>query len=174
MMLHASGRRFCLLALLILPVARNAPAEWRVVEHREAGTGAETTIAATTNPDGYTLEMYRDAGGAIRGRFTLYPGLTRLYKGSCPTFQIDRGPAVNRSVNNAPCLGAEQWAEFVLGYVADKQIVSPRLLSFLNGNSITFRFRLASGNYRDTQFSLLGSKRSMTAAIGSDITVSAR
>lgn len=163
----------CLIVPLALMVT-NAAAEWRVVDHRETGTGVETTIAATTNLDGYTLEMYRDVVGAIRGRFTLTPGLTRLYKNSCPTFQIDRGPAVNRSINNAPCLAAEQWAEFVLGYVSDHQVVSPRLLSFMNGNSITFRFRLASGNYRDTEFSLLGSKRSMTAAIGSDINVTAR
>ena len=163
------------MCVLILPLmTAQAAAEWRVVNHREATTGIETTIAATTNTDGYTLEMYRDTVGAIRGRFTLRPGLTRLYKNSCPTFQIDRGPAVNRSLNNAPCLASEQWAEFVLGYVADNQVVSPRLLSFMNGNSITFRFRLASGNYRDTEFSLLGSKRSMTAAIGGDIIVIAR
>jgi hypothetical protein len=100
--------------------------------------------------------------------------LTSLDGRTCPTFQIDRGPAVNRSVNNAPCLQTGQWAEFVLGYVSDKQIISPRLLSFLNGNNIVFRFRLGGGDYRDTQFSLLGSKRSMTEAIGADIAVTAR
>ena len=162
------------LPALLLFGGQAATADWRVINHREADSEAETTIASTTNPDGYTLEMYRDAGGAIRGRFTLTPGLTRLHDRTCPTFQIDRGPAVNRSVNNAPCLAAERWAEFVLGYVSNNQVVSPRLLSFLNGNRITFRFRLASGNYRDTEFSLLGSKRSMTAAIGNDTPVTAR
>lgn len=160
-------------AVLLLTAAHAANAEWRVVNHRE-DSGADTTIAATTNVDGYTLEMYRDEVGAIRSRFTLSGGLTKLHESSCPTFQIDRGPAVNRSVNNAPCLASGQWAEFILGYVSNNQVTSPRLLSFLNGNSITFRFRLASGDYRDTEFSLLGSKRSMTAAIGADITVTAR
>lgn len=171
-MTHAT-RRLRLLPALLLFAGHAALAEWRVINQREA-SGVETTIASTTNPDGYTLEMYRDSGGAIRGRFTLTPGLTRLHETSCPTFQIDRGPPVNRSINNVPCLASGQWAEFVLGFVADNQVISPRLLSFLNGNSITFRFRLASGNYRDTMFSLLGSKRSMTAAIGNDISVTAR
>jgi hypothetical protein len=170
----SQSMRRAVLPLLLLPATTPASAEWRVLNHRDASTGAETIIASTTNTDGYTLEMYRDAVGAIRSRFTLTPGLTRLRQGACPTFQIDRGPAVNRSVNNAPCLAGEQWAEFVLGYISDNQIVSPRLLSFMNGNSIVFRFRLASGAYRDTEFSLLGSKRSMTAAIGNDINVTAR
>jgi YD repeat-containing protein len=163
-----------LLPVVMLFGSQPAMAEWRVIDHRDASSGAVTTIASTTNPDGYTLEMYRDAGGAVRSRFTLMSGLTRLHAGACPTFQIDRGPAVNRSVDNAPCLATGQWAEFVLGYVSNSQVVSPRLLSFMNGNSISFRFRLAGGDYRDTLFSLLGSKRSMAAAIGSDVSVTAR
>lgn len=159
-------------ALLLMTGA--AAAQWDVVNLPDDTGGTETAIATTTNADGYKLEMYRDAGGAIRGRFTLRPGLAQLDARSCPTFQIDRGPPLNRSFNNAPCVAAEQWAEFVLGYIADQRVVSPRLLSFLNGNGITFRFRLAGGDYRDTQFSLAGSKRSMTAAIGADVTVHAR
>lgn len=149
-------------------------ADWTVVMTRPEGATADTTIAHSQNTDGYVLEIYRDSGGAIRSRFTLDAGLTSLPERSCPTFQIDRWPSINQSLNGAKCLSTDRWAEFILGYVADKKVISPRLLTFLNGINITFRFRLAAGDYRETQFSLLGSKRSMTEAIGTDVVVNAR
>ena len=146
-------------------------AEWKVVSQQE-GSDTTTTIARTGNDDGYTLEIYRDNVGAVRSRFTLRDGLLRLADRSCPTYQIDRAPSINRSVNQAPCLSTDRWAEYILGYVVDSRVESRLLLSLMNGININFRFRLASGDYRETQFSLLGSKRSMTAAVGADVSVS--
>lgn len=151
-----------------------AHADWSVIKTRPKGANTDTVIAHSQNTDGYILEIYRDSGGAVRSRFTLDPGLTSLLERSCPTFQIDRWPAINKSLNGAQCLATGRWAEFILGYVADRKVISPRLLTFMNGNNITFRFRLSAGDYRETQFSLLGSKRSMTEAIGVDVVVSAR
>lgn len=145
-------------------------AEWTVVNQQESND-ATTTIARTANADGYWLEIYRDAVGAVRSRFTLRDGLLRLAQRDCPTYQIDRGKPINRSINNATCLSNERWAEYVLGYVVDSRVESRNLLSFMNGINIYFRFRLASGDYRETQFSLLGSKRSLTAALGADVSV---
>jgi len=158
--------------LSALPVM--AQADWTVIKTRPDGAVTDTVIAHSQNTDGYILEIYRDSGGAVRSRFTLDSGLTSLTERVCPTFQIDRWPAINKSINGAKCLSTGKWAEFILGYVADKKVISPRLLTFMNGNDITFRFRLAAGDYRETQFSLLGSKRSMTEAIGTDVVVSAR
>ncbi|MGH8246962.1 MAG: hypothetical protein ACREUU_11085 [Gammaproteobacteria bacterium] len=148
-----------------------AAADWAVVSQRE-NNDTTTTIARTNNPDGYSLEIYRDAVGAVRSRFTLRDGLLRLVERDCPTYQIDKGKPINRSINSAPCLSTERWSEYVLGYVVDSRVESRNLLSFMNGINIYFRFRLASGDYRETQFSLLGSKRSLSAALGADVSVS--
>ncbi|MND05726.1 hypothetical protein D3C83_266940 [compost metagenome] len=51
---------------------------------------------------------------------------------------------------------------------------SARLLQIMNGSLMTFRFRLHGGDYRDAEFSLAGSKRSLSAAIGADVAVTAR
>jgi hypothetical protein len=159
---------------LLFGVAAAATADWAVRRSLQEETSIETTVAASSNPAGYRLEIYRDDRGAIRCRFSLPPGLTRLEEKSCPTFQIDRGLPANRSINDAACLSASKWAEYVLGYDENGSVVSPKLLSLMNGNSISFRFRLASGNYRETQFSLLGSKRSLTEALGGNVVVTAR
>lgn len=168
------GAAGTILFVLSLGLPYYAQADWSVLKHRPEGATTDTVMAHSKNTNGYILEIYRDSVGAVRSRFTLSDGLTMLAERSCPTFQIDRGVPVNRSINEAACLSTERWAEFVLGYVAGSRVISPRLLALMNGNSIAFRFRLAAGDYRETQFSLLGSKRSMTEALGTDVTVTAR
>ena len=48
------------------------------------------------------------------------------------------------------------------------------LLALMDGNTLSFRFRLMSGDYRETNISLRGSKRSMTTVIGEEVIVRAR
>lgn len=163
-----------LAALLLLGIAGTAAAEWAVRRSLQEEGAVEAAVATSGNPAGYRLEIYRDERGAIRCRFSLPPGLTRLEDRFCPTFQIDNGPPINRSINDAACLSGRTWAEYVLGYDENGTVVSPRLLSLMNGNGIAFRFRLASGNYRETEFSLAGSKRSLTEALGGNVAVTAR
>ncbi len=157
---------------LLLPLT--APAEWAVVNQRLEGTQTDAVTARIRNSTGQTLEFYRDAIGAIRARFTLGDGLTVLEQGLCPTMQVDRWTSMNRSVNDAACLATNQWAEYVIGYVVDKKVQSARLLQIMNGNLLMFRFRLNGGDYRSAEFSLAGSKRSLSAAIGTDVAVTAR
>ena len=144
-------------------------AEWNVVTN--ADDELQTLVAATTNNAGYRLEIYRDSVSAIRSRFTLPAGLLALPENSCPTFQIDKGLAQNLSVNQAPCLAGKTWSEFILGYVANDRVESSTLLGLMNGITIYYRFRLANGDYRQTEFSLAGSKRALTEAIGEQVVV---
>jgi len=146
-------------------------AEWAIVTNVNSTGQADTLIAQIKNEDDYILEIYRDAVNAIRGKFTLASGLISFADRFCPTFQIDKGPAMNSSINNAPCLSDAIWAEYILGYITDSRIESSQLLGMTHGLSITFRFRLKNDDYRSTHFSLRGSKRALTEAIGSDITV---
>ena len=159
-------------AALLFPFA--ASAQWAVVNQRLEGAQAEAVIARVRNVTGQTLEFYRDGVGAIRARFTLGDGLTALDQGHCPTMQVDRWAPMNRSVNDAACLATNKWSEYVVGYVVDQSVQSARLLQIMNGNLLRFRFRLHGGDYRDAEFSLAGSKRSLSAAIGTNVAVTAR
>lgn len=160
-----------ILYCLWLPL--NAAAEWGVVTRNSADRNSKTNVAYTVNESGYTLEIYRDSGNAIRSRFTMVDGLIGFADKSCPTYQIDKHTPKNRSINDAPCLSSKQWAEFIMGHVKGNSIPSSPLLELMNGISITFRFNLEKGNYRETKFSLVGSKRAMTTALGQGITVNA-
>lgn len=155
---------------LIYPLATLA--DWSVVKQHDADSGADTIIARSTNDQGYTMEIYRDGVGAVRSRFTLRDGLISLAGHDCPTYQVDKAVPVNRSINDAPCISNSHWAEFVLGYVKDSSVDSQRLLALMNGITITYRFHLADGDYRETSFSLTGSKRSTLAALGTGVTIS--
>ena len=110
----------------------------------------------------------------MRSRFSLPGQLLSFADGVCPTYQIDRGAPVNRSINDALCLASSNWAEFILGHVDDNHVASSSLLAIMNGISIVFRFKLEDGDYRRTEFSLQGSKRAMSSVFGEDISIGAR
>ena len=167
MVLH----KYLLLLLLCLPGL--AWAQWTIVTHQATDTAAPTKIAQSINAAGYILEIYRDSGDTIRSRITLANGLLNLAEKTCPTYQIDTGKPRNRSINDAACIAKAHWSEFILGQVKDGKIESSILLSLMNGINISFRFALADGDYRETQFSLAGSKWTMQSAFGQNVMVTA-
>lgn len=156
-----------LLVLFTQPVM----AGWEIVTHTNIDNNLQTTIAHTENSDGYSLEIYRDGNGAVRSRFSMNNNLSRLDGKSCPTYQVDNRPAQNRSINDAPCIAYQKWAEFVLGYIIDDKVTSTLLHNIMNGNRITYRFALDPYGYTETTFSLMGSKRTLTEALGSKVEV---
>lgn len=166
---RSSVGKYLLYAVAMFPAV--AFAQWTVVTHRVSASGPETKIAQISNSEGYTLEIYRDSGDAIRSRLTLPNGLLSLADKTCPTYQIDKGQPSNHSINNAPCISSPQWAEFVLGHVKDGKIASSTLHGLMIGIKITYRFMLANGDYRETRFSLAGSMRTLQTAFGQAITV---
>jgi hypothetical protein len=157
------------LMLMFCPVLGHA--QWDVITHTGTNNNAETQVAYTQNEEGYSLEIYKDNVGAIRSRFSLNAALDMLAKRSCPTYQIDSTMLDNRSVNDAPCLTDLSWSEFILGYTENKVVTSEKLNALMNGGTITFRFRLENGSYKETNFSLSGSKRATLSALGSDISI---
>ena len=156
---------------LCLAYSVTAAADWNVVAVTGDTAQGRTTIARTTNEAGYALEIYRDTNDAIRARLSMSSSLLNLADRTCPTYQIDRGKARNRSINDAPCISQPEWAEFVLGYVDEGVVESSTLRGLMLGINITFRFVLESGDYRETVFSLSGSMRAMQTAFGQNITV---
>ena len=129
-------------------------------------------VAYTINKEGYSLEIYIDNVKAVRGRFSLPEGMLAFPEKFCPSYQIDKGNPVNRSMNDALCISTSQWVEYIIGHADETKISSSTLLALMNGNSITFLFELSNKDYRQTSFSLQGSKRAMTAAFGEKVSVS--
>ncbi|MFL2555236.1 MAG: hypothetical protein ACJ0Q4_00005, partial [Gammaproteobacteria bacterium] len=75
----------------------------------------------------------------------------------------------NTSFNDAPCISNLNWSEFILGYITNNNITSLSLDALLNGNKVVFRYVLDNGSYKETSFSLTGSKRSVLNVIGKNI-----
>lgn len=155
-----------LLALLVMLLPATALADWQVRTQADPDKKQSFTLAGTVNPDGHHLDIYRDQGNAIRARFTLADSLLQFAPKTCPTYQVDAREPVNRSIHDAPCISTPVRAEYILGYVEDKQIESAGLLAFMNGVNVSFRFRLDSGAYREAVFSLGGSSSAIGRAIG--------
>ena len=161
--------QLCITLLMLVP----GPvfSEWSVVTHTNTDTNFSTNVAQIENEDGYSLEIYQDSSGVIRSRFAMHTSNTRLDPGICPSFQIDNNPVRNRSINDAMCLIQRNWSEFILGYTVDEKINSTLLLQFMNGNRITYRFRTENSGYIETFFTLSGSKKALTDAIGRDLVI---
>ena len=157
------------LTLMLSPVI--AQAEWSVITHTDTNNNTKTQVAYTQNDEGYSLEIYKDNVGAIRSRFSLNIALDMLAKRSCPTYQIDSTLLDNRSINDAPCLTDLAWSEFILGYTENNSVTSDKLNALMNGGTITFRFILDNGSYKETNFSLSGSKRATLSALGPDVSI---
>ena len=148
-----------------------ARAGWDIVNHTNIDSNIKTKVAQTENSDGYSLEIYRDTNEVIRARFSMHNNLNRLDDKTCPTYQVDKRDSVNISINDAPCISHRKWAEFVLGYITNKDVTSTFLHNIMNGSKITFRFILENSGYAETSFSLTGSKRTLTDALGSNLKV---
>ncbi len=156
-----------LLMIFSLPVL----AEWDIVTHTNIDSDVQTKVAQTENSDGYSLEIYRDANDVIRTRFSMHNNLNRQDGKYCPTYQVDKRNSENTSINDAPCIAHRKWAEFVLGHITDKEVTSTFLHNIMNGSKISFRFILENSGYAETAFSLMGSKRALTDALGADLKI---
>ena len=155
---------------MLTAVPAVAGAEWTIVTHPGTENNTATRVAHVSNNAGYSLEIYHDANNVIRTRFGMNK-LARLNGKNCPTFQVDKRPAQNRSINDAPCLSEDHWAEFVMGYINNDQVTSTAMHNLMNGNTITYRFILRDTGYAETSFSLNGSKRVLLEVLGKNLAV---
>lgn len=162
---------YLIICVFLMLFSLPALAEWDIVTHTNIDNDVQTKVAHTENSDGYSLEIYRDANDVIRARFSMHNNLNRLDEKNCPTHQVDKRDNGNTSINDAPCIAHRKWAEFVLGYITGKEVTSKFLHNIMNGSKITFRFILENSGYAETSFSLMGSKRVLTDALGSNLKV---
>ena len=167
-------RRNIILALFLLPLSVQSQAQWEVMSHTDTDSGYQTRIATIENDDGYKLEIYRDVNDVVRLKFNIRNSYELLANKQCPTFQVDERQLSNRSINDAPCLAQPRWAEYVIGYITDKSVLSLPLHNLMNGNVIYFRFLMGNENYAETSFSLSGSKAMLNGALGKDLVVTTK
>lgn len=154
-----------LLCITLLLPALPANAAWQVVNGLSLDARHKVRAARIQNSDGYRLEVYRGADGSIRSRFLLRKGFEQFAPRSCPTFQVDGRKPVNASIDDQACTTDKRWAEFVLGYVKGRWVNSSTLYGLMSGNTVTYRFALAHGGYRQTRFSLKGSNHAIHEAL---------
>lgn len=164
-----------LLFTLLLPgFVTASQAQWLINNTGKSATGQSIRIAHTQNEQGYSLEIFLGSDATVRARLKLAAGLLKLSHNSCPSYQIDNRVADNQSVDHTRCQSKDTSAEYILGKIANNQIQSNLLLAVMNGSAIIFRLQLENGDYRETTISLAGSKRSMTRAIGENISIHAQ
>ncbi len=161
-----------LFCLIILVSPFKVLAEWKVEKYKSNNPDYSINVAVTENDEGFKLEIYRDENGVIRSRFSTENTPYRMNSQYCPTFDIVRRGMQNVSINGESCLGENNWAEFILGYIVGDEVNSTILYNFMNGSEITYRFMLQPYGYGETSFSLSNSKRILLEALGYDLVVS--
>lgn len=164
-------RRNIILTFFLLVLSVQSQAQWEVMSHTDTDSGYQTRIAMVENDDSYKLEIYRDVNDVIRLRFNIRNGYELLANKHCPTYQVDERQLSNRSINDAPCLSQPLWAEYVIGYITENNVLSLPLHNLMNGNVIYYRFLMNNGNYAETSFSLSGSKTILNGALGENLVV---
>lgn len=156
-----------LVGLLIagsLMTAAPAHAQWRVTQEKPNGANKRIDIAIVENDSGHSLRLYNDDAQNVRGLFTIRGGFDTMDPGGCPTYRVDKREPKRVTFEDQRCHILPKQAEFTLGksgYGRNNQ-----LHRIMNGNDIVFRYRLGNGLYRETVFTLRGSKYALTAAVG--------
>ncbi len=159
----------CLCAQILLPQV--VLAQWQISNETDNISGAQTAVAEISNDDGYLLAIYRDAQGTVHARFSLNDQLIHLHDSMCPTFQVDDREMHNNSLNGPACQLDPRLSEHDLGAIEDNQLVSKPIYEMMNGTTIHYRFRLQSGSYDKTSFSLAGSKSALKRILGTELEV---
>ena len=162
--IFVAGMRFILL-ILLLAHSYTALAAWTTRDPEELGRGR---VAYTANEAGQRAEIYLGERDIVYLQFVLGEGFETFAISNCPTFQIDkRKPMHHFNVGNR-CAVVAKRATIMLGQITDQEIESLILHRFLNGNRVTFRYTVNSGQYRQAIFSLRSSKQALMQALGFD------
>lgn len=143
--------------------AAPAVAQWRVAQETPSGASNRIDIAIIENDSGHSLRLFNDDSQNVRGVFTIRDGFDTIDPGVCPTYRVDAREPRRVTFEEDRCRVLLKHAEFTLGRAGD--VDSRELRRIMNGSTIVFRYRLSGGNYRETEFTLRGSKYAVTTAI---------
>ena len=150
------------LALLWLP---GTHAQWSIENDDD-----NTAVALVRNDSGDEFRLWRNGDG-IEATLTLHQGLASMSADGCPSFRIDDHPPRVGAGEGEVCVIEGRTATFVLATAQGDEVRSAMLMEFINGATLHFIYHLEGTGYRETLFTLQGSKQSITAAIGNGVTV---
>ena len=151
------------MSLAAVLFARPTIAQWRVAQDTPAGTDDRIDIAIVENDSGHSLRLFNDETRNVRATFTIRGGFDTMDPGVCPTYRIDKREPKRVTYEEGRCHILPKRAEFTLGKTGQGR--NHQLRRIMNGSSIIFRYRLGGGNYRETRFTLRGSKYALTTAV---------
>jgi hypothetical protein len=140
-----------------------ALAQWRVAQETPTGSNFQIDVATIENDSGHKLRLFNDESQNVRAIFTIRNGFDTIDPGVCPTYRVDQREAKRVTFEQDGCRILAKQAEFTLGKVGQGR--NSDLHRIMNGSNIVFRYRLGGGNYRETSFTLRGSKYALTTAI---------
>jgi len=143
--------------------ATPALAQWRVAQETPAGSSFRIDVATIENDSGHILRLFNDDSQNVRAIFTIRKGFDTIDPGVCPTYRVDQREAKRVTFEENGCRILPKQAEFTLGKVGQGR--NRDLHRIMNGSNIVFRYRLGGGNYRETSFTLRGSKYALTTAV---------
>ncbi len=143
--------------------AQPAIAQWRVAQETPAGTDNRIDIAIVENDSGHSLRLFSDETQNVRATFTIRGGFDTIDPSVCPTYRVDKRVPERVTFEEGRCRILPKQAEFTLGKTGQGR--NRKLHRIMNGGSIIFRYRLGGGNYRETRFTLRGSKYALTTAV---------
>jgi len=153
------------LLLAGLLITHAAPAQWRVAQDTPEGSSARIDVAMVENESGHSLTLYRDDRQVVRGALTIRGGFDTIDPGACPTYRVDERAPNSVTFAGERCRILPKQARFTLGPAGEAR--NQQLRRIMNGSRLVFRYRLGNGTYRETAFTLRGSKYALTTAIPS-------
>lgn len=139
-------------------------AAWTIRDPEVAGLNP---VAYAANSTGQRAEIFLGDRNTVYLRLVLGGRFETFNASNCPTFQIDKRKPMHHFDVGYRCAIVAKMATFMLGRIADREIKSLVLHRFMNGNRVTFRYLVNTGQYRQTSFSLSRSKQALTQALGS-------
>jgi hypothetical protein len=146
-----------------LLLAAPAFAQWRVAQEVPAGTKNRIDVAIIDNDSGHSLRFFNDETQNLRGIFTIREGFDTIDPDVCPTYRVDEREPRRVTFETDRCRILSKQSEFTLGKTGLGDNLELRRI--MNGSNIIFRYRLSGGNYRETKFTLRGSKYALTTAV---------
>lgn len=163
--------RFAVAAAIASAAGGAVAGPWEVVKESLSAVEATKDVARVENDEGHMLKIYRDGNDVVHGDFYLKPGLAVMDDRSCPTYRIDGQDPFLARFGGESCRMQARAAVFTLGRVEGTELRSVPVMELMNGTRLKFIYHTKQAGYRETEFTLRGSKQALNAALGPGVRV---
>ena len=164
-------RRLLIIFACAIPTG-GVEAQWDIAkEPVPHSVQSQVPVAVVENDLGHSLKVYVDDSGVVRGMFTINGGFDALSTSICPTYRVDERKPRVVGHGEAACQIESKRAHFTFGKQQGAQVRSTELHRLMNGSAILFSYQLDEVGYRESSFSLRGSKFAVRGAIGRGVRI---